>query len=176
MFYFSANRLHHDMTTVPASLTAVKLRMAANMGADGTGWDAHGQGNFCAGLSQLEHLMDGFDILFFSWAIPPLNLRFCAWHPVPVVRPIAVGIHMGLGVYSPGNLCEFVRAPLCRCPQGKAPKMHWALPPWDKKDRTDRLACQQNGIGQIHLGGASTDTQYRLRGFGRDIAVLAQAV
>ena len=65
MFYFPTDRLHHDVTTVLASLTAVEFRVAANMGTDGTGRDAHGQGNFCAGLSQLEHLMDGFDILFF---------------------------------------------------------------------------------------------------------------
>ena len=65
MFYFSANRLHHDMTTVPASLTAVKLRMAANMGTDGTGRDAQHQGDFGTALTLLEHLMDGLDILFF---------------------------------------------------------------------------------------------------------------
>ena len=65
VFYFPTDRLHHDVTTVLASLTAVEFRVAANMGTDGTGRDAHGQGNFCAGLSQLEHLMDGFDILFF---------------------------------------------------------------------------------------------------------------
>ena len=39
--------------------------MAANMGADRAGWDAHGQGNFGAGLSLVEHLGDGFDFLFF---------------------------------------------------------------------------------------------------------------
>ena len=39
--------------------------MAANMGADGTGRDAHGQGNLGAALSLLEHLVDDFDILFF---------------------------------------------------------------------------------------------------------------
>ena len=65
MFYFSTNRLHHDLATVPASLSTVKLRVAANMGADGTGRDAHGQGDLGAVLSLLEHLGDGFDFLFF---------------------------------------------------------------------------------------------------------------
>lgn len=65
MFCFPADRLHHDLSAVPARFATVEFWMAANMGADGTGRDAHGQGNFCAGLSQLEHLMDGFDILFF---------------------------------------------------------------------------------------------------------------
>ena len=65
MFYFSTNWLHHDLTTVPAGLAAVEFRMAANMGADGTGRDAHGQGNLGAALSLLEHLVDDFDILFF---------------------------------------------------------------------------------------------------------------
>ena len=65
VFYFLADRLHHDLTTVPASLTAVELRVAANMGADGTGGDAQHQGKFGGVLSLLEHLMDGFDILFF---------------------------------------------------------------------------------------------------------------
>ena len=65
MFYFSTNRLHHDLATVPASLSTVKLWVAANMGADGTGRDAHGQGDFGTGLSLLEHFVDGFDILFF---------------------------------------------------------------------------------------------------------------
>ena len=65
MFHLPAKGLNHELTTVPASLTAVNFRVAANMGADGTGWDAHGQGDFGAGLSLLEHLVDGFDILFF---------------------------------------------------------------------------------------------------------------
>ena len=47
---------------------------------------------------------------FFIWIIPPLNSRFCAWRPAPVVRPIALGMHTGLGVYSPGNLCEFLHS------------------------------------------------------------------
>ena len=65
MFYFPTDRLHHDVTTVLASLTAVEFRVAANMGTDGTGRDAHGQEDFGTALSLLEHLMDGFDILFF---------------------------------------------------------------------------------------------------------------
>ena len=65
VLYFPSYRLHHDLSAVPARFATVEFWMAANMGADGTGRDAHGQGNFCAGLSQLEHLMDGFDILFF---------------------------------------------------------------------------------------------------------------
>ena len=65
VFYFLADRLHHDLTTVPAGLAAVDFRVAAHMGADGTGWDAHGQGNLGAGLSLVEHLGDGFDFLFF---------------------------------------------------------------------------------------------------------------
>ena len=65
VFYFPTDWLHHDLTTVPAGLAAVEFRMAANMGADRAGWDAHGQGNFGAGLSLVEHLGDGFDFLFF---------------------------------------------------------------------------------------------------------------
>ena len=65
MLYFPSCRLNHDLTTVPASLAAVKLRMAANMGTDGTGRDAHGQGDFGAALSLLEHLVNGFDVLLF---------------------------------------------------------------------------------------------------------------
>ena len=65
VFYFPTNWLHHNLTAVSASFTAVELRVAANMGADGAGRDAHGQRDCCAGLSLLEHLMDGFDILFF---------------------------------------------------------------------------------------------------------------
>ena len=65
VFYFPTDRLHHDVTTVLASLTAVELRVAANMGTDGTGWDAQHQGNFGGVLSLLEHLMDDFDILLF---------------------------------------------------------------------------------------------------------------
>ena len=65
VFYLPTDRLHHNLAAVPASLATVEFRMAANMSADGTGWDAHGQGNFGAGLSLLEHLVNGFDILFF---------------------------------------------------------------------------------------------------------------
>ena len=65
VFYFPTNWLHHDLTTVPASLTAVELRVAANMGADGTGRDAQHQGDFGGVLALLEHLGNGFDILFF---------------------------------------------------------------------------------------------------------------
>ena len=65
MFYLPAHRLNHDLTTVLARLTAIEFRMAANMGTDGAGRDAQRQGNLGAGLSLLEHLVDGFDILFF---------------------------------------------------------------------------------------------------------------
>ena len=65
MFYFPTDRLHHDVTTVLASLTAVEFRVAANMGTDGTGRDAHGQGDFGSIFPLLEHLGNGFDILFF---------------------------------------------------------------------------------------------------------------
>ena len=65
MFYFPTDRLHHDLATVPAGLAAVDFRVAANVGSDGTGRDAQRQGNLGAGLSLLEHLVDGFDILFF---------------------------------------------------------------------------------------------------------------
>ena len=78
VFYLSANRLHHDLTTVPARLAAVEFRVTANMGTDGTGRDAQHQGDFCAGLSLLEHLVNGFDILFLHGYIPPLNLRIFA--------------------------------------------------------------------------------------------------
>ena len=64
VFYLSANRLHHDLTAAPARLAAVELRVAANVGTDRTGRDAHGQGDFGAGLFLLEHLGNGFDILF----------------------------------------------------------------------------------------------------------------
>ena len=65
MFHLPAHRLNHDLTTVLARLTAIEFRMAANMGADGAGRDTHGQGDFGTALSLLEHLLDGFDILFF---------------------------------------------------------------------------------------------------------------
>ena len=65
MLYLPCYRLNHDLATVPASLAAVNFRVTADMGADGTGRDAHGQGDFGAVLSLLEHLMDGFDVLFF---------------------------------------------------------------------------------------------------------------
>ena len=65
VFYFPTDRLHHGLATVPARLATVEFRMAANMGTDGAGWDAQGQGDFGAGLSLLEHLVDGFDVLLF---------------------------------------------------------------------------------------------------------------
>ena len=65
MFYFSTNRLHRDSTTVPAGLSTVNFRMAANMGADRAGRDAHGQRDFSAGFSLLEHFMDECNVLFF---------------------------------------------------------------------------------------------------------------
>ena len=65
MFFLPAHRLNHDLATGPARLTAVDFRVAADMGADGAGRDAQRQGNFGTGLTLLEHLVDGLDILFF---------------------------------------------------------------------------------------------------------------
>ena len=65
VFCFPADRLHHDLSAVPARFAAIDFRMVTNMGADRAGRDAHGQRDFFAGFSQLEHLVDGFDILFF---------------------------------------------------------------------------------------------------------------
>ena len=65
MFHLPAHRLNHDLTTVPAGFAAVNFRVAANMGTDGAGRDTHGQGDFGTALTLLEHLVDGFDILFF---------------------------------------------------------------------------------------------------------------
>ena len=65
MLYFPSYRLHHDLSAVPARLAAVEFRMAANMSADGAGWDAQGQGDFGTGLSLLEHLVDDLGVLFF---------------------------------------------------------------------------------------------------------------
>ena len=65
VFYFPTHRLNHDLTTVPAGLAAVDFRVAAHMGADGAGRDAQQQGDFGGVLPLLEHLVDGFDILFF---------------------------------------------------------------------------------------------------------------
>ena len=65
MFHLPAHWLNHDLTTVPAGLAAVKFRVAANMGTDGAGRDTHRQGDFGTALTLLEHLVDGFDILFF---------------------------------------------------------------------------------------------------------------
>ena len=81
MFYFSTNRLHHDLTAVSARLATIDFRVVAHMGADGAGWDAQGQGDFGAGLSLLEHLVNGFDVLFLHGYIPPLNLRFLCVAP-----------------------------------------------------------------------------------------------
>ena len=65
MFYFPSHRLNHGLATVPASLAAVEFRVAANVGTDGTGRDAHHQGDFGGVFALLEHLVDDFDILFF---------------------------------------------------------------------------------------------------------------
>ena len=71
VFYLPTNRLHHDLTAVPARLATVILRMAADVGADRAGRDAHGQRDFFAALSLLEHLVDDFDVLFFHGYFPP---------------------------------------------------------------------------------------------------------
>lgn len=65
MFDLPTHGLCHNLTTVPARLAAVEFRVAANVGTDGTGRDAQHQGDFGGVLALLEHLMDGFDILFF---------------------------------------------------------------------------------------------------------------
>ena len=65
VLYFPSYRLHHDLSAVPARLAAVEFRVAANMSADGAGWDAYGQRDFSAGFSLLKHLVNCFDILFF---------------------------------------------------------------------------------------------------------------
>ena len=70
MFHLPAHRLNHDLTTVPAGFAAVDFRVATNMGTDGAGRDAQRQGDFGTTLSLLEHLVDGFDILFFHGKFP----------------------------------------------------------------------------------------------------------
>ena len=65
MFHLPAKGLNHDLTTVLARLTAIEFRVAAHMGTDGAGRDAQRQGDFGTALTLLEHLVDGFDILFF---------------------------------------------------------------------------------------------------------------
>lgn len=65
VFCLPSHRLNHDLTTVPARLATVELRVAANVGADGTGWDAQNQGDFSGVPALLKHLVNGFDILFF---------------------------------------------------------------------------------------------------------------
>ena len=65
VFCFPTDRLHHDLAAVSASLAAVEFRVAANMGTDGTGRDAHHQGDFGGVPALLEHLVDNFDVLFF---------------------------------------------------------------------------------------------------------------
>ena len=88
MFCFSTNRLNHNLTTVPAGLATVELRMTTDVGADGTGRDAHGQRDFSAGFSLLEHFMDDFDILFFhsdsfcnkkKWESSPQRATLPGW-------------------------------------------------------------------------------------------------
>ena len=70
MFHFPTHRLHHDLTAVPARLAAVEFRVVAHMGTNGAGRDAHGQGNFGAGLSLLEHIVDNFNVLLFQVNTP----------------------------------------------------------------------------------------------------------
>ena len=65
MFYFPTDWLHHDLTAVLASFATVEFRVAANVSADGAGWDAYGQRDFSAGFSLLEHFMDECNVLFF---------------------------------------------------------------------------------------------------------------
>ena len=65
IFDLPTDRLHHDLTAVPARLATVEFGVAANMGTDCTGRDSQNQGDFSGVLSLLEHLVDDFDILFF---------------------------------------------------------------------------------------------------------------
>ena len=65
MFYLPAHGLCHDFAAILARFATVEFRVAANVSADGAGWDAQGLGDFGTGLSLLEHLGDGFDFLFF---------------------------------------------------------------------------------------------------------------
>ena len=70
MFDLPTHGLCHDFAAVTASLAAVKLWVAANVGADGTGRDAHSQGDFGGVLALLEHLVNGSDILLFHGQFP----------------------------------------------------------------------------------------------------------
>ena len=65
IFCLPTNWLHHRFAAIPASFATIEFRVAANMGADGTGRDAQRQGDFGGVLSLLEHLVDGFDVLLF---------------------------------------------------------------------------------------------------------------
>ena len=65
MLYLPAHGLCHNFAAIPARLAAIDFRVVANMGSDGAGWDAHGQGDFSAGFSLLEHFVNGCDVLFF---------------------------------------------------------------------------------------------------------------
>ena len=73
MFYLPAHGLCHNFAAISARLAAVEFRVAANVGADGTGRDAHHQGDFGGVFALLEHLVDVFDILFFhGYILPPI--------------------------------------------------------------------------------------------------------
>ena len=65
MFDLPTHGLRHDFAAIPARLAAVELRVAANMGTDGTGRDAQHQRDFGGVLPLLEHLVDDFDVLLF---------------------------------------------------------------------------------------------------------------
>ena len=65
VLHFPTDWLHHDLTAVLASFATVEFWVAANMGTDGTGRDAQHQRDFGGILPLLEHLGNGFDILFF---------------------------------------------------------------------------------------------------------------
>lgn len=65
MFDLPTHGLCHDFAAIPARLAAIEFGVAANMSADGAGWDAQDQGDFGTGLSLLEHLVDDLGVLFF---------------------------------------------------------------------------------------------------------------
>ena len=65
MLYLPTHGLCHDFAAIPARLAAVEFGVAADVGADGTGRDAHHQGDFGGVLALPEHLVDDFDVLFF---------------------------------------------------------------------------------------------------------------
>ena len=88
MFYLPAHGLCHNFAAIPARLAAVELRVAANMGTDGTGRDAQHQRDFGGVLALLEHLVDNFDVLFFrGYTLLPSELPGDKVAPVGATLP-----------------------------------------------------------------------------------------